>query len=116
MKRLTIAEIREAAKKYEGEYEVIAIRTQEVDPFEIGEMNHKSQVWEDGEETDENLDGVCATDIGSFGVKMHSNEYDHRSGFYFGEYQAIIGGNHYKLGEDDGEVIISDPVVLEIIF
>ena len=116
MKRLSVIEIKEIAKKYKGKYEVIAIRTQDIAPFELGEMDHESKVWEDGEESDEGIGGLCATSIDSSGIKMHSSEYDHWSGFYFGDYQAIIGGNHYELGEDDGEVIIQDPVVLEIIF
>lgn len=118
MKRLTIAEIREIAKKYEGEYEVIAIRTQDTEPFKLGEMDHESKVWEEGEETNEYVGGVCATDVFSSGIRMHSSEYGQVAycGYYFGDYQAIIAGNHYKLGEDDGEIIISDPIVLEIVF
>lgn len=118
MQRLTISEIKAIAKKYKNEYEIVAIRTQDIDPFELGEMDHESKVWEEGEETEEYIGGICATDIESSGVRMHSSEYDQVAycGYYFGEYQAIIGGNRYKLGEDDGEVIIFDPIVLEIIF
>lgn len=113
MARLSINELRQLAQKYDA-YEVVAIRTQET-PFTLGEMTHQSKVWIDGNETDDNVGGVCATDIDSYGLKMHSSESDTYSGFYFGDHQAIIAGYRYQLGVDDGEVIIYDPVVVEIL-
>ena len=90
---------------------MVAIRTQDV-PFELGEMDHKSLVWVDGEETDEELDGVSATDCTIVEeVKWHTGE---RFGSYPGQYTAIIGGNRYTYGEDAGEVVIEDAEVLYI--
>lgn len=34
---------------------------------------------------------------------------------YYGDRAAIVAGNSYEYGEDDGEIIIADPVVIEII-
>ena len=114
MKRLTVDEIRAIAEKYMDDYEVIAIRTQNV-PFELGEMTHESKVWDDGDETEESLNGICATNIKNSAVDMHSSDHTTYRGYYDGEYQAIIAGNYYSYGEDNGEIIISDPIVVEII-
>jgi hypothetical protein len=45
---------------------------------------------------------------------MHTDS-DPRYGFYFGDHKAIIAGNFAECGEDPGEIVISDPVVVEII-
>lgn len=111
---MTISEIKVAAEKFIGEYAVVAIRTQEV-AFDLGEISHNSKVWDNGDETDEELDGISATNINSRMVKMHSSEYDSHSGYYYGKHMAIIIGNRYEMGEDDGEVIIQDATVVEIL-
>ena len=86
------------------DYEVIGVRIQE-QPFELGEMSHVSHVWDDGEDTGEELNGVCA------------DKHDNLNGghTYFGGHVAIIAGNSYSYGEDPGEVIIEDPVVVEVL-
>jgi hypothetical protein len=111
---MTIAEIIEAAESYEEDYEVVGIRTQEI-PFELGAISHLSKVWYDGEETDDFLEGICCTSINSHSVKMHSSEHDSWSGYYYGDYAAIVCGNEYTMGEDDGEVVIMDAVVVKIL-
>ena len=101
-----INKIRQIAERYEDKYGVVAIRTQTV-PFELGEIEHESSVWEDNIESDERLDGICATDI--------SNKYGLVEHFYEGNHQAIIVGDRYEYGNDLGEVIIKNPIVVEII-
>lgn len=113
MTKLSAQEIMEMVeeKEWNYDYEVVAIRTQDV-PFELGTMEHKSMVWVDGEETGEELDGVSATictDVKA--VKEHTGE---NFGGYYGQYTAIIGGNSYTYGEDEGEVVIEDAEVLYI--
>lgn len=87
------------------DYEKIGIRVQEV-PFELGEMDHRSHVWVDGDETDELLPGVSAQDIKT--IDKYRNEY-------FGGYVAVVAGNEYEYGEDAGEIIIRDPVVVAVL-
>jgi hypothetical protein len=111
---MTIAEIIKAAESYKQDYEIVAIRTQEI-PFELGETSHLSKVWVDGTETDECLDGISGTHIDSRSVRMHSSEHNAWSGYYYGDYTAIICGNEYTIGEDDGEVVIMDAVVVKIL-
>ena len=51
-----IEEIRNTIEEMqlEDEYEYIGVRVQE-QPFELGEIDHISKIWIDGEETDEDL-------------------------------------------------------------
>ena len=99
-----IEKIRELEKEYSWDYEQVCIRVQDI-PFELGEMDHQSSVWVDDNETDEHLDGVCTLSV----------EYAQNADFYFGDHLAIVAGNEYSYGQDPGEVIICDPVVLEIL-
>lgn len=86
------------------DYEVVGIRVQDK-PFELGEMSHVSHVWDDGEDTGEELDGVCA-------IKFDMAKNSH---LYFGDHVAVLAGNRYSFGEDPGEIIIEDPVVVEVL-
>lgn len=90
------------------------VRTQD-EPFEMGAMDHVSHVWVDGEETDEELDGVSVTDIDSRKLRMHCDDYNALEGRYAGSHCAIIAGNRAEMGEDEGEIVIQDPVVIYII-
>lgn len=111
---MTVQNILEAAQKYTNDYEIIGIRTQE-EPFELGRINHTSHIWDNGDDTGDTLDGISATIINSQAIIMHSDEHTYFSGFYFGNHKAIIGGNRFEYGEDDGELIIKDPVVVGIL-
>ena len=102
------AAIEAAREKYFYDYDYIAVRTQ-YEPFELGPIDHRSRVWVNDCETDEELNGICATDIKSKAVYMHC------SGIYSGTHIAIIGGNCAEYGQDDGELIIKDAVALEIL-
>ena len=61
LKELVQNRIKEIIDKYELDYNYIGIRVQE-EEFELGSMDHVSKVWVDGDETDEELDGVCVMD------------------------------------------------------
>lgn len=96
------------------EHTYFGVRTQEV-PFELGTCDHVSMVWVDGEETEEELDGLSVTAWNGNNVediKKHSSEASWD--MYFGDYVAIIGYETYEYGEDLGEVIASDPEVVYI--
>lgn len=93
---------------WDREYEYVGIRVQEQE-FELGEITHKSHNWgyNDNYETvdfGEELDGICCTRL----EEAEKSEY-------FGDHIAVICGNHATFGEDDGEIIIEDPVVVKII-
>ncbi len=99
-----IAKVKEMANDPYREYEYIGVRVQEQE-FELGEMDHVSHVWDNGDDTGEELNGVCA-------LKADALEL---AEMYFGEHAAIIAGNSIEYGEDVGEIIISDAVVIEIL-
>lgn len=111
---MTTAEIKAIMQEIidEGEYSTVAIRTQD-QPFELGRIDHCSKVWVDGEETDDELDGISASTID--GADMHADDYSPFRGHYYGEHCAIICGDERTWGEDAYEVIINDPVVVRII-
>lgn len=99
-----VSRVKEIASDPFREYEYIGIRVQEV-PFEIGVLDHISHVWDNGEDTGEELDGVSVL----------SANYAHLAEQYYGKYLAIVAGNCAVYGEDLGELVISDAVVLEVL-
>lgn len=99
-----IARVKELADELFYEYEIVGLRIQDV-PFELGKIDHCSKVWVDGEETDEYLDGICV---------IRADQID-QSARYFGDHIAVLAGNDYTYGEDVGEIILSDAVVVEIL-
>lgn len=98
-------------EEYDWDYAYIGIRTQD-EPFALGEMDHCSHIWVDGDDTGDELPGVCATSIDSASVKYHC---DDTIGGYCGDHCAIIAGNSVEYGEDADEYIICDPVVIHIV-
>lgn len=109
--KMTAAEIIAKAEEIRMEqgFGYIGIRTQE-EAFELGALNHNSVIWIDGEETEDELDGVCCTMISSERlVRMHLD------GYYWGGHTALIAGDRIEYGEDEGEIIISGPQVVYIV-
>ena len=80
------------------DYEAVGVRVQDV-PFAPGPMAHRSHVWDNGDDTGEELPGVSAM----------------RHGHYYGDYVAVIAGNAWDYGEDAEEIVIHDPIVIEIL-
>lgn len=91
----------------EFEYGCIGIRVQEESyGLRVGDvMEHNSRVWIDGEETEEELDGVCAISVSCLDVADE----------YYGSCILVLGSNRYTYGEDAGEIVMRDAKVLAII-
>lgn len=89
-------------------YEHIGIRVQEESyGLTVGDtMEHNSHIWEDGDDTEEEIDGVCAMNVKS--LNMISCEY-------FGQTILVLGSYDVEYGEDLGEIIMRDAEVLAII-
>lgn len=85
------------------DYEFVGVRVQEQD-FELGTIEHLSHVWDNGDDTGVELDGICACKLDRLGVNQ-----------YYGDHVAIICGNDAEYGEDDGELIIRDAEVVKVI-
>lgn len=84
-------------------YEFVGVRVQEQE-FELGTIEHLSHVWDNGDDTGVELDGICVCSLDRMGVNN-----------YFGDHVAIICGNEAEYGEDDGELIIRDAEVVKVI-
>ena len=85
------------------DYEFVGVRVQEQE-FELGTIEHLSHVWDNGDDTGVELDGICVCSLDSLGANN-----------YFGNHVAIICGNEAEYGEDDGELIIRDAEVVKVI-
>lgn len=108
---MTIAELKDIIDNndWDIDYGKFGIRIQE-QPFELGVMEHISKVWVDGDETDEELDGVCAIDLNAPDAEKALNGIG-----YFGSNIALIASNSFVYGQDAGEVILKDAEVLYIL-
>lgn len=102
-------EMKQAIKDYieenelDYDYAYIGLRVQDV-PFELGEISHISHVWDDNEDTGEELSGICATKVERIG-KIE----------YYGNHAALLVSNNAEYGEDDGELIMEDAKVVMIL-
>lgn len=91
-------------------YEYIGIRVQESpEGLEVGDtVYHCSHIWDDGEDTGEELNGVCAMNINRL-------DWIVKDGMeYFGNTIIVLGGNSAEFGEDLGELVMQEPEVLAI--
>lgn len=96
-------------KDYYYDYDCIGLRVQEDDIDSKGDiMRHKSYVWIDGDITDDQLEGVCAVDV------EDADKLSKYSG-YPGNYVYVLGSVRARGGNDPGEIIMINPVVLDLI-
>jgi hypothetical protein len=79
--------------------------------FVIGEDVPCSFTWIDGTKTDEELDGTCATKIEGDDIEKAIN-FHVREGYVGKKY--VIAGDYMTYGEDSGEIIIRDAIVIAI--
>lgn len=110
---ITIKQVKEIAAevvKTKG-YKYIGIRVQAgACGAEIGKaVEHCSNIWIDGEMSNKKLQGLCAIKAKKYQV----NQIDKFSG-YEGDTILILGSNEAQKGYDEGEIIMSKAVLLEI--
>lgn len=48
-------------------------------------------------------------------MRWDSIDAAQRHGHYYGDYVAVIAGNAWDYGEDAEEIVIHDPIVIEIL-
>jgi hypothetical protein len=97
------------------EYEYYGIRwIHDSDPVSVGDSLPNSYRWEDGESTGEELNGTsaieCTADDAERGLIQIKDSYASK-----GDQIVLIGGNSREWGEDDGEILIKDAVVLAVV-
>ncbi len=102
-------EVASYAEKYKGEYDRIGVRVQDkVYKAKVGEpLNRKSYHWKDGNKTRKKLDGISSVDIKK-AKQLRNVGYD-------GNVILVLGSNYGNAGEDLAEVVLREPVVLDII-
>jgi len=93
------------------DYGYVGLRAQESDyGMTVGDKaDHQSTLWDDGEMTEDLLDGICCISAREAARRVLS------FGAYMGNVIIVLGSNHSEHGEDDGELILRDAVVLDII-
>lgn len=117
---MKISEIKNIAKnidlnKYKDNYDYVGIRVQD-NTFDMvvgSEVNHTSSVWDDGNETDLSLNGICALSVEN--LISEGDKYDDKYTGYDGNVAIILGSARTEYGEDKNELVMYDAVVLVII-
>jgi hypothetical protein len=98
-----------------GEFEYYGIRTVD-ERLLLGASPSDSREWEDGNVTNSVLDGCCATQIrGRAMADVERALRAHRREGYFGDHTYIVASNMATYGDDPGEIILRDAVVVGII-
>ena len=95
----------------EWEYSYIGVRKQE-EPFTTGSIEHCSHVWDDGEDTGEELDGISTIKITAGTAEAVLTRMEKE---YYGQHIAILAANEATYGEDVGEIVLHDAQVVYII-
>ena len=111
-----VSAVLSAVEAAAAEYEHVGIRITE-NRLEVGSTPENSRVWVDGEPTEETLNGASA-------VQVKPDEKSVRNALrasglikggrseYYGKSVSVIGSNEMTYGEDDGEIVMSDAVVV----
>lgn len=97
------------AVKAEYGWSGVGIRIQEGIPFALGPIDHVSNVWVDGEDTGEELPGICVISASNINLMCRNAVY------YSGNHVAILAGDVVGFGEDPGEVILTNAEVVEVL-
>lgn len=100
----------------EGEFDIYGLRVvHSGDEVEVGEELPNSFRWEEGERTNEELDGVSTIGIGSSEQIDHAVKIVKRGGYEpVGEQVVLVGGESAGWGEDPGERVIRNARVLAV--
>lgn len=106
-----ITEIAKKVMEQNYDFDHIGLRVQESDHGTSAgeEIEHLSRHWIDGDMTDDEIDGICAIDARSAAKRVL------KFGAYMGNVVLVLGSNRRAYGEDDGEIIMHNPIVLDII-
>lgn len=87
-------------------YGYVGLRFQD-EPFAVGEaIDHNSHVWDDDNDTGEELPGLCV---------LREDAVDHVGCYDWMKHCAIVGYDYMEYGQDYGEHIANNPVVLEVL-
>ena len=80
----------------------------------VGDVLEPSYRWEDGEPTDDELYGTCALAVDENSSIDELIATLQKIYGCLGGKKVLIGGHQAEWGDDDGEIVIRDAVVLAI--
>jgi len=104
------------AHKYADYYDHIGVRSQTEPARKNQILKHRSNIWVDGEITYKKLSGVSAIKV-KVGRDGDGRLVDYSGYGYPGNYillLGVIGNYNVDYGEDPGEIIMQEPIVLEV--
>jgi hypothetical protein len=107
---MSIEEIKQAVEN--REYGYIGIRCEDGVSYNVGDHANESRVWIDGEATEDTVGGTSCIGIN------RSDDVDAAMDMianYFGDRLYLVAGDSFEYGEDEGEYIIRDAVVVAIV-
>ena len=108
-----------AAKIYEaiqdGYYEYYGIRIDDDIEYSEGDKTEDSRIWVDGDPTDETLDGTSSIGIDHTDTADEIEAKIEQAKNYYGNKMYLIAGNSVSYGEDAGEYVISNAVVVKVL-
>lgn len=97
------------------EYAYCGIRVDDDVNYSVGDQTAPSRIWADGDPTEDTLNGTSCiglrTDAGAEDIAAALDAADS----YYGNRLYLIAGDSMEYGEDAGEYIIRDAVVIAII-
>ena len=98
-----------------SEYTYYGIRVDDGVDYSIGDAVADSREWSDDEPTGEMIDGTSC-----IGLKFNATSSDveraiKAASIYYGDRCYLIGGESMEYGEDAGEYVIKDAVVVEVL-
>ena len=86
----------------------------------VGDTCQNSRVWDDGDATEETLEGASATKITLNGytdtaIKTALEAAEKANKPYYADHHYVIASDNMEYGEDMNEIILKDAVVIAII-
>lgn len=100
--------VRAALRRYD--YYVFGLRCVNELPRD-GVTLPPSRVWDRGEVTEDLLPGTSALRVGKYGDNVPSAM--RAAADYGGQYMLLLGAEKAEAGDDDGEIVMREPIVLE---
>lgn len=98
-----------------SDYEYYGIRIDDGANYSVGDYTADSRIWIDGEPTGKTLDGTSAV---GFRFTASADEIAAAvdlASIYYGNRMYLLGSNSIEYGEDAGEYIMHDAVVVAIL-
>ena len=113
MKKFSADVVNQIKEKVDdAEYIYYGIRIDDDVKYEEGDFASESRIWDNGEPTDEYANGTCCV-----GIKAGASEEEIQKALkiaedYYGDDVYLVGGDSMEYGEDAGEYVIKDAVVV----